>query len=161
MQITGKTLIELGYEPGPWFSRVLDFANENQLQGADLIQYLESQKPGPQIKLHDELPPLSINIKAENELEQENVDKVIQTMKLLMRTPTIVEGAIMPDACPAGPMGTIPVGGVAVAKNAIHPGMHSADICCSVMLTDFGQVYPKLVLDQAHRVTHFGWGGRA
>ncbi|MEO0337643.1 MAG: RtcB family protein [Bacteroidota bacterium] len=161
MQITGKTLIDLGYEPGPWFSGVLDFANENQLKGADLIQYLESQKPGPQIKLHEELPALSINIKAENEQEQENVDKVIQTMKILMRTPTIIEGAIMPDACPAGPVGTIPVGGVAVAKNAIHPGMHSADICCSVMLTDFGQVDPKLVLDQAHQVTHFGWGGRA
>ncbi len=161
MQITGKTLIGMGYEPGPWFSEAIEFANENQLQGEALSQYLESQKPGPQLKLHDELPPLAINIKAENELEQENVDKVLQTMKILMRTPTIVEGALMPDACPAGPMGTIPVGGVAVAKNAIHPGMHSADICCSVMLTDFGQVDPKQVLDQAQQVTHFGWGGRA
>ena len=58
-------------------------------------------------------------------------------MQTLMKTPTIVDGAIMPDACPAGPNGTIPVGGVAVAKNAIHPGMHSADICCSVMLNRF------------------------
>ena len=27
-----------------------------------------------------------------------------------MRTPTLVDGAVMPDACPAGPKGTIPVG---------------------------------------------------
>lgn len=67
----------------------------------------------------------------------------------------------MPDACPSGPKGTIPVGGVVVTKNAIHPGMHSADICCSVMLTDFGKVEPVKVLDAAHRITHFGYGGRS
>jgi len=77
-----------------------------------------------------------------------------------MKTPTIVKGAIMPDACPSGPKGTIPVGGVVVTKNSIHPGMHSADICCSVMLTDFGKIDPKKVLDAAHSITHFGPGGR-
>jgi hypothetical protein len=88
------------------------------------------------------------------------VEKVIDTMKVLMKTPTLVAGAIMPDACPTGPEGQIPVGGVVVAKNAIHPGFHSADICCSVMLTDFGKADPKEVLDAAHSVTHFGYGGR-
>lgn len=67
----------------------------------------------------------------------------------------------MPDACPAGPLGTIPVGGVVAARNAIHPGMHSADICCSVMMTEFEDSDPKAVLDAAHSVTHFGPGGRA
>jgi RNA-splicing ligase RtcB len=81
-------------------------------------------------------------------------------MNTLMKTPTLVDGAVMPDACPAGPEGTIPVGGVVVAKNAIHPGMHSADICCSVMLTDFGKADPKSVLNAAHASTHFGPGGR-
>jgi RNA-splicing ligase RtcB len=38
--------------------------------------------------------------------------------------------------------------------------MHSADICCSVMLTNFGTADPKAVLDAAHTVTHFGGGGR-
>ena len=66
----------------------------------------------------------------------------------------------MPDACPAGPPGTIPVGGVVATKNAIHPGMHSADICCSVMLTDFGKTNPKTVLDIAQKTTHFGPRGR-
>jgi len=66
----------------------------------------------------------------------------------------------MPDACPTGSEGHIPVGGVVVAKNAIHPGFHSADICCSVMLTDFGKADPKTVLDTAHSITHFGYVGR-
>jgi hypothetical protein len=38
--------------------------------------------------------------------------------------------------------------------------MHSADICCSVMMTNFGMLSPKTVLDMAHSVTHFGGGGR-
>ncbi|MET3731054.1 RNA-splicing ligase RtcB [Moheibacter stercoris] len=101
-----------------------------------------------------------MNIRAENENEKDNVSKVLQTMDALMKTPTLISGAVMPDACPTGPEGQIPVGGVVVAKNAIHPGFHSADICCSVMLTDFGKVEPKLVLDAAHSVTHFGYGGR-
>jgi tRNA-splicing ligase RtcB len=125
-----------------------------------MLNYLEQFRMPPMIDLHTEAVPFAINIKAENELEQENVDSVIATMKELMKTPTIVGGAIMPDACPTGSTGTIPVGGVVVAKNAIHPGMHSADICCSVFLTDFGKADPKAVLDAAHAVTHFGPGGR-
>ena len=60
--------------------------------------------------------------------------KICESMDVVMKVPTIVKGAIMPDACPTGPIGHIPVGGIAVAKNAIHPAMHSADICCSVMM---------------------------
>ena len=81
-------------------------------------------------------------------------------MNELMVTPTIVSGCVMPDACPTGP-GQIPVGGVVVAKNAIHPSMHSADICCSVMMTNLGMADPKTVLDAAHEITHFGPGGRS
>ena len=161
MKITGKTLIGMGYEPGKWFKEAIEYANANELKDQDLTAYLDQVKPAPMIKLHKEAKSFSINIEAENELEQSNVDTVIESMKTLMRTPTIVGGAIMPDACPAGPLGTIPVGGVVVAENAIHPGMHSADICCSVMLTDFGKADPKAVLDKAHSITHFGFGGRS
>ena len=94
------------------------------------------------------------------ECEQDNVERVFASMDKLMNTPTLVAGAVMPDACPTGD-GTIPVGGVVVAENAIHPGFHSADICCSVMATDYGpDVNPKTVLDVAHKITHFGKGGR-
>ena len=77
-----------------------------------------------------------------------------------MKTPTLVNGALMPDTCPIGELGQIPVGGVVVAKNAIHQAMHSADICCSVMMTNMGNITPKDVLDKAQSSTHFGGGAR-
>ena len=158
---TGKDLIALGYRQGKWMKEALEHINENALKGDALTIYLEQFKLPDPIALHKEAQAFSINIKAENELEEINVNQVIGTMETLMKTPTLVNGAIMPDACPTGPTGTIPVGGVAVAKNAIHPGMHSADICCSVLLTDFGNADPKAVLDAAHSITHFGPGGRS
>jgi len=158
--VNGNTLIELGYQPAKWFGEALEHINKNQLEGTELSNYLEQFKRPPAIPLHAKAVNFSINIEAENEQEKENVKAVIDTMKTLMKTPTLVDGAIMPDACPTGAKGVIPVGGVAVAKNAIHPGMHSADICCSVMLSDFGNANPKDVLDAAHQVTHFGPGGR-
>ena len=85
---------------------------------------------------------------------------VQETMDELLKTPTITQACVMPDACPTGEKGQIPVGGVAIAKNAIHPGMHSADICCSVMLTGFGNIEPKKVLDTMFNITDFGAGPR-
>ena len=158
--ITGNDLIQLGYRQGKWMKEALIHINENQLKGEGLTTYLEQFKLPPIVDLHETAVPFSINIKAENALEEDNVEKVITSMEVLLKTPTLVDGAVMPDACPTGPAGTIPVGGIAVAKNAIHPGMHSADICCSVMLTDFGKAAPKAVLDAAHSITHFGPGGR-
>lgn len=160
MNITGKELIALGYRQGKWMKKALIHINENNLQDEALLQYLEQFKLPELLALHKAPVPFSINIKAKNELEQENINTVVRSMQTLMKTPTLVTGAIMPDACPTGSNGTIPVGGVAVAKNAIHPGMHSADICCSVMLTDLGKTNPKDVLDAAHTNTHFGPGGR-
>ncbi|AXT61419.1 RtcB family protein [Aquimarina sp. AD10] len=160
-KITGQTLIEMGFRSAKWFKEALEYINEKQLKGEALDNYLEQFKSPDPIGLHKNDIPFSINIKAENELEETNVNSVVETMKTLMKTPTLINGSIMPDACPTGGNGTIPVGGVAVAKNAIHPGMHSADICCSVMLTDFGKVDPKTVLDAAHSITHFGPGGRS
>lgn len=158
--ISGKDIVNLGFKPAKWFSEAIAHINENDLSEIEMLAYLDQFKPAPTIDLLENPADLIINIKAENEFEENNVNSVIKSMKLLMKTPTIVSGAIMPDACPTGSEGTIPVGGIAVAKNAIHPGMHSADICCSVMLTDFGKVAPKVVLDAAHSITHFGPGGR-
>lgn len=158
-QITGKDIIGLGFSSGKWFPEALEHINSNELSKDEMKTYLEQFRV-EKIGLLENPAAFNINIKAENELEETNVDAVVNSMRTLMRTPTIVDGAIMPDACPTGPEGTIPVGGVVVTKNAIHPGMHSADICCSVMLTDFGNSSPKAVLDAAHAVTHFGPGGR-
>ena len=83
----------------------------------------------------------------------DNYQQVVSVMSHLMRLPTIEAGAVMPDACPAG---TICVGGVVAARNAIHPAFHSADVCCSMYLTEFDTDDAKAVLDAAMEATHFG-----
>lgn len=169
--ITGKTLIEWGYTPGPWFGEAIDLAERKRLAGdseQEIRDIVEACKPPPPINLKD---PISthrefsnsgrINIYAENQDEEDNVASVISSMSQLMRVPTIHSGSIMPDACPAGPHGTIPVGGVVAAKNAIHPGMHSSDVCCSVAVTVFPDMQdPLSVLDAGMKLSHFGGGGR-
>lgn len=158
--ITGKDIKEMGFPPGKWYRAAIDHINDEQLNSDQIADYLEQFRlPEPQ-PLFENPVSYSFNLRAENEQEDDNVAKVKATMDQVMRTPTVVSGAVMPDACPAGPVGTIPVGGVVAARNAIHPGMHSADICCSVMLTDLGNADPKAVLDAAHESTHFGPGGR-
>ncbi|MEO1775983.1 MAG: RtcB family protein [Pseudomonadota bacterium] len=166
--ITGNDLIAWGHRPGPQFAALLAKANAARREGYGLVRIeamLAEDMPPPPPPTVDLRPrgavPFHANIEVENEDEAANLAAVRQSMTELMRTPTIRAGAIMPDACPAGPVGTIPVGGVAAAENAIHPGMHSADICCSVMMTDLGHAKPKDVLDAAQAATHFGPGGRA
>jgi hypothetical protein len=163
--LTGATLIGWGHRPGPAFPDLLARANAAHASGLDAAQVraiLAADLPPPApptLPLQDGLT-FHTNIQAEDADEVKNIEDVSRTMRVLMQTPTIEAGAIMPDACPAGPEGTIPVGGVVAARNAIHPGMHSADICCSVMITDLGNADPRAVLDAASAVTHFGAGGR-
>lgn len=162
--ITGADLIELGYKPAKWFGEALDHLNSNNIHDLKSIEDVCNRL----IKLNTytymeplETPvPYYKNIETENDVELENLISVEATMHEAMKTPTIVKGAIMPDACPAGPIGHIPVGGVIVSKNAIHPAMHSADICCSVMLTGFGSIEPKRILDLMSKITDFGAGPR-
>ena len=156
--ITGQDLLALGYPPSKWFKEVLVHANVHQLSGEALRGYVESVRPRPLLP-HAEPLAFHENIRAATPEEADNVAAVRQAMHQLMTTPTLVGGAVLPDACPTGE-GQIPVGGVVVARNAIHPAMHSADICCSVMLSNFGNADPKAVLDAAHASTHFGPGGR-
>lgn len=157
--ITGKEIMDLGYKPGNWFRDAIDYVNSNHLEGDALRQYLEQVCPK---HIEPRKTPLDYfrNIRVESPEEQGNVDNVFAAMDQLMKTPTVTAGAVMPDACPTG-YAQIPVGGVVIAQNAIHPAMHSADICCSVMATNFGHADPKAVLNAAHSVTHFGPGGRA
>jgi tRNA-splicing ligase RtcB (3'-phosphate/5'-hydroxy nucleic acid ligase) len=159
MAVTGKDLMDLGFPQGVALGSALDYVRANALEGEALRNYVLANLPAPTLDLQ-RAPALQVNIEADNDLESANIAAVTESMVTLMRTPTLRAGAVMPDACPAGPMGTIPVGGVAVAEGAIHPGMHSADICCSVMLTEFDDADPKTVLDAVHKATHFGPGGR-
>lgn len=163
MTITGKDLIEAGAKPGKWFADAIDTANrliaEGRSQEWAIAYAVETFAPSP-------FRPLKAsgsfhkNISPTGEAEISNVEAVFASMELIMRTPVVVDGAVMPDACPAGPLGTIPVGGV-VSSTDIHPGMHSADICCSMAISVFPGADPKQLLDAVHQITHFGPGGRA
>lgn len=158
--ITGKTLIEWGFAPGAWFNNALAEANRMRLEGSmneTIRQRLRDMEP----KVHH-LPlqaPVSVHYNIETQTPEEiaNLASVRSAMDVLATIPTVRAGAVMPDACPAG---TIPVGGVVATENAIHPGFHSADICCSVAFANLGFVDPKIVLDRAMQITHFGPGGR-
>ena len=165
-QTFDSTLLKAwGHQPGAAFGAALKIGLDAAACGESLDairKLVEPLKPALTIPLRSPgTVPYTINIDREHEDEHDNFAKVSETMTELMRTPTIEAGTIMPDACPAGPLGTIPVGGVVATRNAIHPGMHSADICCSVMLTNFGEVAPDKVMDAASNATHFGPGGRA
>ena len=166
--ITGKTLIAWGYKPGPWFAEAIAAAEEARLAGYDdaavraIVHRIAVPPAPPSVTLReaDELR-YRLNVRAENDHEAENIASVERHMRELMRQPTIVAGSIMPDACPAGSAaGTIPVGGVVAARDAIHPGMHSADICCSMAVTMFGDGKPTALLDAGMTMSHFGGGGR-
>ena len=173
---TGQDLIEMGFTPGPHFGPLLKNINialdANKHKGQDAVDEAilgviaefkaafekeKAEREARLVPLLDTPIEAVFNITAEYEDEQTNVEAVRKTMEVLGRTPTLVATAVMPDACPAG---SIPVGGVAGARNAIHPGWHSADICCSMMATNLGDVDPKMALDIAFEISHFGPGGR-
>lgn len=165
--ITGKTLIEWGFTPGPWFSEALRGANEMQERGCDdqgIYEWIAAKEPAeiPEIPLRTNTLPFGQFIEPETDDEIANVNAVIQHMDVLLRVPTIVKAAVMPDACPSGSApGTIPVGGVVATKDTIHPGFHSADICCSMAVTFFKRNDPVIhMLDVAMKTTHFGAGKR-
>lgn len=158
--ITGKKLIDLGFKPDKWFGEAIRIANDKCMSDVDLINLCEELSKDNTIKPYEYPINYRKNILASSSDEIANVISVFETMDEVMKTPTVVDGAIMPDACPTGEIGQIPVGGVVVAKNAIHPSMHSADICCSLMATNLGKINPKKALDLAEKITHFGSGGR-
>lgn len=166
--ITGADLIAWGFKPGPWFAPALIEANRLADEGALIGQITDALAafvpPPVDLMQRREAGEVrySVNLIAENEAEWANAAAVKAHMVELMRVPTIRAGAVMPDACPAGSAkGTIPVGGIVAAENAIHPGYHSADICCSMAISILGKdVDPAAVLDAGMRVTHFGPGGR-
>lgn len=156
MTYTGKDIIALGIEPGPHISAMIERAN---VTGICTYESLQDLLPPPTLPLKEPIM-FGVNIHAETEDERDNLDKVIETMTELCKTPVVEAAAIMPDACPAGPLGTIPVGAVVASKH-VHPGMHSADVCCSVMASTYDNLTPAELMEQVFTATHFGPGGRS
>lgn len=157
MTFTGKDIIALGVPSGPHIPAMIKTANNLGRLDLDDLRHL---LPKPTLPLRPRCEfGFHLLAEATNPDEQANLDSVCSTMAELVRTPVIRAASAMPDACPAGPVGTIPVGGVAVS-DGIHPGMHSADICCSVAISIYDDMDPAHLLDSVHSVTHFGPGGR-
>lgn len=157
---TGQDLIKLGCVEGPELGEVLRIVNAQAHSQDEVLAVIKQHEPEPVLAQRSEPAPCQYNITSNNDTELSNVESVRASMNIVLRTPVVIEGAIMPDACPAGPVGTIPVGGVVAVRNAIIPGMHSADICCSLMATVFENSTPSQVMEAAHKATHFGPGGR-
>lgn len=164
--ITGKTLRDLGYAPGSRYAAAIAAAEVARAGGAgetEIRAVIDAHAPLSPMPLRERgVLPFHTNIVAENEGEAANIAAVSAHMEELMRLPSARAGAIMPDACPSDYRpGTIPVGGVVATEGTIHPGMHSADICCSVAYSSFGRdADPRAVLDAGMVVSHFGIGGR-
>lgn len=161
----GNKLIEWGFKPGPWFKEAISIARIMQMNGVseDVIRASVAElAPDDLISLRTNSIPFSVFASPQSEVETNNIAAVITHMDNLMRVPTIKSAAVMPDACPAGSApGTIPVGGIVACENAIHPGFHSADICCSVAISVLSRnVDATKILDAAAKISHFGPGGR-
>lgn len=157
--ITGKDLIALGYKPDRWFSAALAEIGDSTDE-ARIRAICDRHMPPPSVAPHATPAPFDLYITADSADEQRQIDQLVAGFSELMRTPTLIQGGLMPDACEAGPKGTIPVGGVVIADRAIHPGMHSADICCSMFVSVIDGVDPADLMDALAAVTHFGPGGR-
>ena len=165
--ITGATLMAWGFKPGASFKPMIAAAERLRGEGADeaairsAVAALAPVEPVV-VALRTNALPFGVFLDAATEDERANKDQVIRHMDALLRVPTLRSGAVMPDACPSGTaLGTLPVGGAVAAHDAIHPGFHSADICCSMALTVFARAHdPGAILDAAMASTHFRPGGR-
>ena len=161
MLYTGKKLIEMGYNPSKLFGDFIKIANDMHVKGYDVADIRKEIDTFIKENTVLETPFRTNSIPYANFLEPENNDdsiinsqKVEHDMDILLRTPTIVKSAIMPDACPAG---TIPVGAVVACKDAIHPGFHSSDVCCSMAISTFKRNDDiTKVMDVIDKLTHFG-----
>lgn len=157
--INGRDLINAGIPGGPYFNDLLNFSktvtgNHDEIIAKVVDYYHDNHVIVPR-SLHNRGSVLC-NIESSNEYEEENMREVVATMTEASRTPTVVNAAILPDACPSGGFGMITVGGVIATENAIHPGFHSADVCCSVMATNLGDVDAAKVMEAVDSSTGFG-----
>lgn len=165
--MNGNTLIHAGFKPGKNFKLLLARAQELDRAGIDyetIFEQLTVEFPAPPPKIHLAATGSTLTeaITPITDIEITNLEKVRITMNELLRVPVVYAGALMPDTCPAGSeAATIPVGGAIKVHNAIIPGAHSADVCCSMFATFYSSNVPiQQELETLRSVTRFGPGGR-
>lgn len=167
MEIKARDLVAAGWHEGRRLGAALRRARDLEMSGlsrSDVLGQLEREFPKqlPVILPRHEPAPLAEAIEPETAEEAANVMAARARMLELLHLPVIKRGAIMPDACPSGASrATIPVGGAIEVENAIIPGAHSADICCSMYASFFPANHPVGgMMDHLFKTTHFGPGGR-
>jgi len=167
MELKARDLIAAGWPEGPRLGTALRRGRELEASGLTrdaVLAQLASELPKLPVLAALRSAPASFAeaIRPEGPAELANVAKARAKMQELLAVPVIRRGALMPDTCPAGnEPATIPVGGAIEVENALIPGAHSADICCSMFCTFFESTHPTaFMLDQLQAVTHFGPGGR-
>lgn len=167
MEIKARDLLAAGWQEGPRIGAALRRARELEASGVPrdvLLVQLENEFPKTAPRLMPrELPaPLAEAICAETPEELQNIASCRARMRELLHMPVIEAGALMPDACPSSlGRATIPVGGAIAVRNAIIPGAHSADICCSMFASFFPATHPIAeMMNHLGEITHFGAGGR-
>jgi tRNA-splicing ligase RtcB (3'-phosphate/5'-hydroxy nucleic acid ligase) len=155
--INGKKLIEIGYQPNPALGLALELAT-TAFEGLNETQILTKLKKvlyQPADFTEDEtLSPLAFALIAEADkiaatatiplLPQpiafdvfgaEQIDPgAIEQMRVAMRLPVTVGGALMPDAHQGY---GLPIGGVLAAQNAVIPYGVGVDIGCRMALSVF------------------------
>ena len=168
MEMKARDLISAGWQEGPRIGAALRRSRELDASGLEralLFAQLEVEFPKitPLIQLRERPAPLAEALRAETPEEETNLAACRKRMQELLRMPVIEAGALMPDACPSSQeFAGIPVGGAIAVRNAIIPGAHSADICCSMFASFFPATHPTAeMMDHLQKVTHFGPGGRA
>lgn len=63
-----------------------------------MLEFLEQYRLPSMINLHSTAAELAVDIKVENELKATNANSVLESMQVLMRTPTVVNDGVIPDA---------------------------------------------------------------
>ena len=166
--LTSDDLIAAGYEPGPAFKLMLEKIDEYEARGISDKKYAlkllkrDFAPPPPKAAMRTKPVACAEAIEATSKDEKANLAKVRKSMSELLRTPVIARGAIMPDACPTGPIKAgMPVGGAIAVENAIIPSAHSSDICCSMFATFYEERSSVAKeLDALTGSTRFGPGHR-
>jgi RNA-splicing ligase RtcB len=168
MEIKARDLVAAGWHEGRRLGGALRRARDLESTGisrSEVLVQLEQEFPKQLAVIlpRYEPAPLAEAIEATTPEEAANVASARQRMLELLHVPVVKRGSIMPDACPSGGgHATIPVGGAIEVENAIIPGAHSADICCSMYASFFPANHPvSEMMDHLQKTTHFGPGGRA
>jgi tRNA-splicing ligase RtcB len=167
MEIKARDLIAAGWQEGRRLGTILRRARELQATGLDqagVFAAIEVDYPKQQVLAQLRPAPVGLAeaVEVESPVEATNIATARARMVELLHSPVVKRGSLMPDTCPAGGgTATIPVGGAIETENAILPGSHSADICCSMFATFFADNHPTVeLMNQLQASTHFGAGGR-